>query len=445
MLERIRQFMNRNSPANRGPLLVAVSGGVDSMVLLHLLIQLKADVAVAHCNFKLRGEESDADEVFVKERCAAYGVACHVARMDTAFFAAEHKLSIQEAARLLRYDWFERLMKQHGYVAVATAHHATDQVETMLLHMTRGTGFKGIQGMQTNANGIIRPMLSVTREEIAAYADTHAIVYREDSSNASEKYARNLIRQTILPVLKKVNPAYEQHFLQTSFAVQQLHNWFTSETTKWVSKHVKSSSRHARIPIKPLLKHPAPLLLLQEILRSFDFGFAVVQQVHQALTAQSGKLFFSSSHRLVKDREELIISRISEAAENKPRFSIQKGKDALHTPYFSMTVTRTKRPDELVVPLSVALLDIDTVKFPLVVRLWQAGDKFRPLGMKGAKKVSDFLTDMKLSVEQKENVWVVESDGQIIWVAGWRIDNRQSVTKTTTDVLLLTWEPSTDQ
>lgn len=421
---------------------MAVSGGVDSMVLLHVCVQAKVDVVAAHCNFTLRGEESDADEALVKEVCGNYGIGCHIARMDTATYATQYKLSTQEAARELRYDWFRKLQDTYGYAAILTAHHATDQVETMLLQITRGTGFKGVQGMAEFHQGIARPLLSWSRGDIESYARTNHVIYREDSSNATDKYARNLLRHQVLPVLEQVNPAYEEHFLQTSLAVQQLTTWFAAQTEKWVKKYVRSTQRTVRIPINEVLKHQAPLLLLYELLQPFDFGFAVVKQVFSALSAQSGKSFYSHTHRLIKDRDVLILSRLVDREVQKQNYFIQKEFDVLHTPFFSITIDEVHKPENLEMPPGVALLDKNTLTFPLVVRPWQPGDKFKPLGMKGHKKVSDFLTDLKLSLEDKERVWVVESNGKLVWVAGWRIDNRYKITKSTTRVFCLTWYPT---
>lgn len=441
MHQRVQAFIEKHQLLpSKGTLLVAVSGGVDSMVLLDLLQQIGVDVAVAHCNFLLRGEESDGDEKLVKEYCLHRGIGFHLARINTSQYAQEHKMSIQEAARELRYEWFRKLVTQYGYSAVATAHHATDQVETILLQMLRGTGIKGLQGMLPENHQVIRPLLEITRKEILDYAAQHKIIFREDSSNTSDKYSRNLLRKEVLPVLEKINPAFEQHVVQTSLVVQQLNGWLQSEVEKWAKKHLLSTSRSVKIPLKPLLKHKASQVLLFELLQPFGFSSATITQVYKALMEQSGKLFFSYTHRLVKDREELILSRLA-TADKTGTFFIAAGNDELITPEFKIAISHIPTPDNLFVNPGTALLDKDLVKFPLVVRLWQHGDKFKPLGMKGWKKVSDFLTDLKLSIVDKERVWIMESGGEIIWIAGWRIDNRYKITKKTKRVIQMNWTP----
>jgi tRNA(Ile)-lysidine synthase len=272
------------------------------------------------------------------------------------------------------------------------------------------------------------------------YARQYKIVFREDSSNTSDKYSRNLLRKEVLPVLEKINPAFEQHFVQTSMVVQQLNGWLESEVEKWAKKHLLSTSRSVKIPLKPLLKHKASQVLLFELLQPFGFSSATITQVYKALQEQSGKLFFSHTHRLIKDREELIISRFA-ASDKSGVFFITTKNDELTTPEFTITINHIPKPDNLFVNPGTALLDSDLVKFPLVVRQWQPGDKFKPLGMKGWKKVSDFLTDLKLSIADKERVWVMESDGEIIWIAGWRIDNRYKITKKTKRVIQMNWTP----
>jgi tRNA(Ile)-lysidine synthase len=441
MHQRVKAFIEKHQLlSSKGTLLVAVSGGVDSMVLLDLMQQIGVDVAVAHCNFLLRGVESDGDEQLVKDYCQLKNLGFHLARINTRQYAEEHKISIQEAARELRYEWFRKLVTEYGYSAVATAHHATDQVETMLLQMLRGTGIRGLQGMLPENHLVIRPLLEITRKEIVDYARQYKIVFREDSSNTSDKYSRNLLRKEVLPVLEKINPAFEQHFVQTSMVVQQLNGWLESEVEKWAKKHLLSTSRSVKIPLKPLLKHKASQVLLFELLQPFGFSSATITQVYKALQEQSGKLFFSHTHRLIKDREELIISRFA-ASDKSGVFFITTKNDELTTPEFTITINHIPKPDNLFVNPGTALLDSDLVKFPLVVRQWQPGDKFKPLGMKGWKKVSDFLTDLKLSIADKERVWVMESDGEIIWIAGWRIDNRYKITKKTKRVIQMNWTP----
>ncbi len=442
MHQRVQAFIEKHQLLpSKGILLVAVSGGVDSMVLLDLLQQIGVDVAVTHCNFLLRGEESDGDEQLVKEYCQHRNIGFHLARINTRQYAEEHKISIQEAARELRYEWFRKLVTKYRYSAVATAHHATDQVETILLQTLRGTGIRGLQGMAPENHQVIRPLLEITRKEILDYATKHKIVFREDSSNASDKYSRNLLRKEVLPVLEKINPAFEHHFVQTSLVVQQLNGWLQSEVEKWAKKHLLSTSRSVKIPMKPLLKHKASQVLLFELLQPFGFSSATITQVYEAMLEQSGKLFFSHTHRLIKDREELILSRLA-ASDKTGAFFITAGNNELITPEFKISISYIPTPDNLFVNPGTALLDKDLVKFPLVVRLWRPGDKFKPLGMKGWKKVSDFLTDLKLSIADKERVWVMESGGEIIWIAGWRIDNRYKITKKTKRVIQMNWTPA---
>jgi tRNA(Ile)-lysidine synthase len=433
---------NLFSPGEK--VLLAVSGGLDSMVMLHLFSRNGIQAGIAHCNFHLRGQESDDDETFVKQCADTYGMPFFGRGFDTKHYAAAQGVSTQMAARTLRYDWFNELMDTHGYDKMAVAHHADDNVETVLLNLIRGTGLKGACGIAPINNRLIRPLLFATREQISRYAADNGIAYREDRSNASDDYARNYIRHHVTPGLKTLNPSLAKTFRHNSEYLTQawclLEELVKKNKAAWCVRH----HDEWRIDIKALQQTAAPDFWLFELLQDFGFNSAQTADISGTLNAQPGKHFFSATHELVKDRDSLIIGLKSKTEDDSTQTGkIQKTDTHLAYP-IDLTLEQRLYDGISALPQDkhVACLDADKLRFPLTVRLWHEGDAFTPLGMKGKKKLSDFLIDQKIPLPHKQQQWVILSGNDIVWLVGQRLDDRYKVTPQTKNILQITWNAS---
>jgi tRNA(Ile)-lysidine synthase len=412
-------------------ILLAVSGGIDSMVMLDLFLKAGFSIAVAHCNFQLRGKDSDADEQLVKDVCGN-SVPFFSKRFETSSYAEANKLSIQMAARQLRYDFFESLMNEKGFLFTATAHQLNDSLETTLLNFVRGSGVEGMAGIPVKTNRIIRPLLFATRQMISDYASENKIVWREDASNASDDYQRNFLRNKIIPSLKEINPSLEETFRNTNERLQAAASW-----TKNLAADFLNYDEAGRIIIhkKELKEVAASSVLLWEIIKDFDFNYEQCKEIIEV--HQPGKIFYSSSHVLTVDRETYIIqARQSEnffsQCEIQPKQVVTKNFNG------SLFIQEIKKEDfSLNRSQHLAQIDADKVEFPLVWRLWKQGDSFMPFGMSQHKKLSDFFIDLKVSLPDKEKITVIESGGQIVWVVGFRIHDAFKVTENTKRVLVM--------
>jgi tRNA(Ile)-lysidine synthase len=419
------------NPANK--LLIAVSGGLDSMALLHLFRLSGFAVHVAHCNFKLRGEESDGDEAFVKEVCAKYGIIIHTNEFDTEDYANSKSISIQMAARDLRYAWFEELRLANNLDYVATAHHQDDQIETLLINMSRGTGVKGMHGILAHQNGLIRPLLFTDRTALDSWMCECDFVFREDSSNTSVKYARNKLRHQVIPILKELNPSlsktYQENAERFGSAAQNLAFFYEKQRD---SLFLKKGSAH-QISLSELLKYPSPLDVLFHFIDGYGFNdwMAIENLIH----TESGKIVSSCTHELLKDRDVLLLRE--KQIELQQSFYVRQNQKFLYEPVvlnFSVHEAKKFNPN---MGSDSAVLDFDKIQFPLELRRWRKGDVFKPLGMRGKKKLSDFFVDQKMSLFEKENVWLLCSSDEIIWIVGHRIDERFKLVETTQKVYLV--------
>ncbi len=431
MLSKLREHLNNNlSFLKEKKLLLAVSGGLDSMVLVHLLQQLNYDIYIAHCNFNLRGQESDGDEDFISEYAKSNNIKIYVTRFDTALFASDAKLSIQVAARQLRYLWFEELMQQNSLDYLLTAHHLDDSLETFLINLTRGTGLEGLTGIPQQNGKIVRPLLPFTRDEILAYANENGIQWREDSSNASDKYLRNKLRHDIVPLLKTLNPAFDASFLRTLEYLQQAQS-LVSDASILVYKQVVSEKENQKhFDIAKLKRLPNYKAYLYQWLN--PFGFTAWDDIYAFADAQSGKYIVSGNFRLLKDREALILEPLQQTAMDS--VSIAEGVVGIDTPinltFRFVTATAINATKKSI------FVDNQLIKYPLILRRWQEGDYFCPAGMNGQKKkVSKFFKDEKFSLSEKENTWLLCSGEEIIWVTGHRADERFKVRETTNTIL----------
>ncbi|MEW5675576.1 tRNA lysidine(34) synthetase TilS [Flavobacterium enshiense] len=430
MLLKLQNHINSNlSFLTEKKLLLAVSGGIDSMVLLHLLKQLHFDISVAHCNFNLRGEESDDDENFVKSLCNDLNIKLFVNHFKTEEYTNSNKQSIQVSARELRYDWFNELLQQENFDYLLTAHHLDDSLETFLINFTRGTGLEGLTGIPQQNDRIVRPLLVFSRLEIENYAKENNIQWREDSSNASDKYLRNKLRHDIVPILKEMNPNFLNSFQQTLENLQQANSMVGDASRIEYDKVVKNIGLQKQINLKELMLLPNYQAYLYQWLK--PFGFTAWDDIYDLVDAQSGKQIFSEKYRLLKDREVLILEELS-ANENDSHQIAENQTEIKHPiPVKISYVTNVTDAGSS----ETIFVDKDSLKFPLVFRKWRQGDYFYPFGMDGKKKVSKYFKDEKFSLIDKENAWLLCSGEEIVWIVGKRADRRYSVTKTTQTII----------
>ncbi|WP_020601640.1 tRNA lysidine(34) synthetase TilS [Spirosoma spitsbergense] len=413
--------------------LLAVSGGLDSIVMAELVHRIKQPFAIAHVNFGLRGTDSDADALFVKNKADDYGVPFHLTHFDTAALAAARKVSIQMVARELRYNWFAQLIREQEYTGVATAHHLNDVLETMLFNLTRGTGLAGLHGIARYQDGVARPLLFATRAQLAAFADEQALAYREDSSNADDKYARNRIRHHVVPVLTELNPGLWQtlpHTLERLRAAEVLMQ--TELTRSWRETTVQQGSQ-TLLPAATLNGLPEPAFRLAEWLKPFGFTTDQAGKMVECLTKPAGQLFASATHRVMHERAGLVLELLPVPADYEISLPDWSQTPILVPGRFTLTVDVMPRPTrfELSANRAVAYLDADKLQLPLTIRPWQQGDRMRPLGMGGHKLVSDVLNDLKLSRMEREQTAVMVCGHEIAWVIGLRIDHRFRITSET--------------
>jgi len=417
-------------------LLVAISGGIDSVVLVYLLNQLNFDISLAHCNFQLRGEDSDQDEKFVKKLADKLQLPIFTKSFATTEFAKKEKLSIQLAARKLRYDWFKVIIKENKLDHILTAHHADDSLETFLINMIRGTGLDGLTGIPERNENILRLLLPFTREQIEKYAEDNTIVWRDDSSNVETKYVRNKIRHGVIPVLKELNPS-----LLTSFSKTLQNLKGSRQIIKDSIENIKgiviipTEAGIQKIDIEKLIEFNNPQAYLYELLN--DFGFTEWNDIVDLLEAQSGKQIVSSTHRLVKDRDFLLLTDIDSTRlkEKEKTYEVYEKDRIVEIEDFKLEVSYVKTVSIEGKTQNVAFIDRDKLKFPLIVRKWKNGDYFYPSGMQGKKKLSKFFIDNKMSVLQKEKIWLLCSANEIIWVIGKRLDDRYKAIVTTQNIL----------
>ncbi|MFV0593381.1 MAG: tRNA lysidine(34) synthetase TilS [Draconibacterium sp.] len=415
--------------------LLAISGGIDSMVLLHLFENSELEYGVAHCNFQLRGDESDGDENFVREYVQIHGIPSFFETFDTKEHARISGISIEMAARELRYEFFERIRSKQNYDWIATAHHQDDQVETFFLNLSRKTGIKGLTGIKDKTGFLIRPLLFAGREEIEQYAAKNYLEYREDSTNSEVVYQRNFLRHKILPLFGELNPAFKKNLLASIDNLRDAEQVYTSVLNHDMEQVLDEVKGEIRINIEKLRTTPFPKLLLLEALSPLHFNSAVVDEVFQSLDAESGKQFFSPTHRLVKDREFLFVVPLTEQREQL--FYIEDSDTGLQKPVQLSISKMSAAGFKIIKSSDAACIDLDTIQFPLLIRKWKQGDYFQPLGMRGMKKVSDFFIDQKVPLPEKENTWLLCSGKKIVWIIGHRLDERFKVGPETQKVLVL--------
>ena len=426
--------------------LLTVSGGKDSVAMLDLFCDAnwgdsRLCFAVAHCNFQLRGIDSENDKLFVERLCQENNVVFHTKTFDTKAYAKKNKISIEMAARTLRYEWFESLRQELSFDYIATAHHLNDSIETVLLNLTKGTGISGLKGISAKKEHIIRPMLFASRQDIDTYVAEKNLSWREDSSNASNDYQRNLIRNQVVPLLKKINPNLDETFARNLERFQSLEADFRKNLSHFRTTVMREENGVFYLKIANIKYWQSANYYLEELLKEFGFNYFQSKEIFNSLDGLSGKVFHAENYTLLKDREELVISpplssektislsisleeinkhQTFEFLDKKLRFTV------LNIEEFDINFERNN---------AIFFADFDKIMFPITLRTWQEGDWFIPLGMKGKKKISDFLIDKKTPLNLKKNIFLLTSQDAILWVVNHRTDDRFKLTNSTQKVL----------
>ncbi len=438
-----QQFLNycrkRLGLTSETPILLAVSGGVDSMVMLHLFHRLHFNISVAHCNFNLRRSASDEDEKLCEVICKTWDVPFYHQKFETKLFAKENGISIQMAARELRYNWFDELTEKYNFEFIATAHHSNDQAETILLNLISGKGVGSLRGIPSKNKKIIRPLLSFSKKEILAYATKNNIEWREDESNASTDYQRNYIRHKVLPNLQELNPSIHENLVRMGNRIEEM-NFLVEEYSKSLLEPcIQKHPDFVEINFSTFLHHPSKNYLIWLALKDFGFGGIIIEDIIVALQ-ESGKTFYSNQYTLRIDRENFILEEINAdfSFEAKIRSSVRKinlpGGELIFQPNFKFELTTPIKEE------NTAFIDASRLQFPLGVRTWKNGDSFFPLGMNQKKKLSDYFIDKKLPIHQKNKKLLLMNGEDIVWILGDRLDHRYRITNNTTSVLRMKWE-----
>ncbi|MBE37934.1 MAG: tRNA lysidine(34) synthetase TilS [Flavobacteriales bacterium] len=414
-------------------ILLALSGGVDSMVLMDLLYRHNYKFSVAHCNFCLRGEDSDLDQQFITSWSKSRNITFFIKKFNTKEYAKKNKISIQMAARDLRYNWFNNLYVKYDFNFIATAHHLNDSVETILFHLIRGTGIAGLHGIKVRDNHIIRPLVQFSKEDLLQYAHENDIEYRVDSSNSDNKYIRNKIRNKIIPIMKEINPDLISSMGKTISKLGAVENIYNQSILDKKIKLLIQDNDEYKIDINALLKQPSPKQVLYELIS--DFGFYDIDSVFSSFSSPSGREFFNDKFYMVKDRFFLVISK---HIANQS-FIIHEDTTSIQDLFdVKFRVAVYSQFDILKQSTNTMCLDYSKLEFPLLIRPWKEGDSFIPLGMRGSKKLSDYFIDKKYSLIQKKKTRVLISNNKITCIIGERLDDRFKLVETSKKVYIVT-------
>lgn len=431
MLTEFKAHINLTFPLLlKDRLLVACSGGLDSVVLAHICHSAGLHIALAHCNFRLRGSQSDADETFVKELAQQLGVDFFVTHFDTLGHVNQHRVSVQMAARELRYTWFDGLLKSNGFAKVLTAHHLDDALETFLINLSRGTGIDGLTGIPEQTETIVRPLLKFSREELLKYAKANKLMWREDSSNTDTKYLRNKIRAGVIPLLKDLNPNFLDNFKVTTEYLSQSSAIVKDQIAQKRAALFEPENGYLKIAIEKLRQLKPLEGYLYGLFEAY--GFTEWKNLRDLLDAMSGKYIESKTHRLLKDREYLWLSSLELEGKDTYNYFISEEVNMIDEPIpltFLDVVERNENTSTII------YVDKNALKYPLQVRKWKKGDYFYPLGLKGKKKLAKYFKDEKVPVALKDKQWLLCSGDDIVWIIGKRADERFKVSADTTTIL----------
>lgn len=437
----INEVVDRSLFNPNDTVLLAVSGGMDSVTMCELFYRAGYRFAMAHCNFRLRAKDSDGDEVFVKQLAKRYNVPIHSVAFDTTEYATENKLSIEEAARNLRYDFFDKLIEQHKYSCVATAHHRDDAIETFFLNLMRGTGIVGLHGILQKNGKIIRPLLCFGRDEIENFIRVNNLEYRTDSTNATLDYKRNKVRHLLVPLFRDLAPAFDKTMQNNMKHIADVEMIYRQDVDKKRNEFIQVHQNGYKISMKELETLSPLRTYLYEFLYPFGFGQTVVSDIIKGWNNISGKRFFAKDYYLIKDRDYLFIYPLVLEDEDA-RYLIHDGDCRMDMPIrLEMSLLENSSLIEFDFNKYNAYFDRDKLSFPLYIRRWKSGDKFQPFGMKGKRKISDLFTDQKLSLHDKKNIWLLcNADDEILWVMGLRTDDRFKITSQTHNILNINWK-----
>ncbi|WP_234733352.1 tRNA lysidine(34) synthetase TilS [Tellurirhabdus bombi] len=425
-------------------MLLAVSGGIDSVAMVDLFLATEVSVGIAHVNFGLRGEESEGDEQFVRDLAKRHSIPFYTTRFNTLSLASEQGVSTQMMARQLRYDWFGQLAREYGYSCVATAHHSDDNLETVLLNLIRGTGVAGLRGISVQQDfpwgRLVRPLWFASRADLEQYVQEQGLPWREDSSNVEDKYRRNRLRHQVVPVLKELNPNLLQTIQATYERVGAAENLVEQALSHSWKALIQQQGERLFIPLQALQALPEWPFRLSEWLRPFGFRYAQIQPIAEAVRGTSfGQTFESGTHRILRDREALVIT--PKGANETTEISLdQLPTEPLRIDeHLSLVFSCQEKPTDFIIPADarVACLDADQVKWPLTIRRWRAGDRFQPLGMKGSQAIGDWFTNRKIALHKRESSYVLLSGETIVWLIGYRIDNRFRLQEQTHKLLFI--------
>lgn len=462
LLTRFTQYIKEQNLLQKSDqLLLTVSGGIDSVVLAELCHQAGYSFFIAHCNFHLRGEESTRDEAFVRSLADKYSVPLCVQSFDTEEFAAQNKISIQVAARELRYNWFRELANQvregrdeadkkfSGQVKILTAHHANDNIETLLMNFFKGTGIKGLQGILPKQGELIRPLLFATKEEIVQFSQENDLSFVEDSSNLLDKYTRNYFRNQWIPSVQKIFPQVEENLINNIDRFREIDVLYTQAVNVHRSKLIEEKGKEIHIPVLKLLKTQPLKTIFYEILKDYGFTAHQTDEGLKLLTSETGKYISSGTHRIVRNRKWIVIAPIDHTKSQ--HIIIEKADDKIHFEQGILVVKYAEKVPKNILSSDANLVFVDAAKmeYPLILRKWTQGDYFYPLGMKkkesdkpGKKKLSKFFIDQKISLIEKESIWVLESNKRIVWVINKRLDERFKITPQTKNCVSIEFNAS---